>query len=176
MTESTLVKRWIAPPQHYMDHAKFYRDCPESPNGVMNTPLKQRVRDKGIRVLLTGCGGDEWFWGRDCFFADLIKNMRFGELSRLWLADERNVRQKGKVLLRYGIWPVLPKGIQSRVTKLAGRGRRSFPWISPQLLSDSSLEDRINATRPDEITFASFEQEEVYRSGVERMDGSQFGD
>lgn len=164
-TESSLVKRWIAPPRYYIDHAKFYLDCPESPNGAMNTPLKQRVSDKGIRVLLTGCGGDEWFWGRDHLYADLIKNMQFQAVAKLWLADERNVRQKARTLLRYGLWPLLPKTVQNPIQRIAGR-RRVYPWITPGLLRDSFFEDRVRASNTQNIAFASFEQEDVYRLGT----------
>src|SRR3972149_2874746 len=42
---------------------KRYLDIPDYPNGSLCDPLKSLARDKGVRVLLTGFGGDEWFTG-----------------------------------------------------------------------------------------------------------------
>jgi len=163
---SNLVERWIAPPEYYIDHAKFYQDCPDSPNGAMNTPLKERVKLKDIRVLLTGCGGDEWFWGRNGLYADLIRTFQFRELINLFLADEGNPWRKAKIFLRYGLWPLLPVREQNLLRRLAGRRRRVFDWITPDLLRDSCLEDRITAPSFKDIAFASLDQEEVYRLGT----------
>jgi asparagine synthase (glutamine-hydrolysing) len=163
--EGHLVKRWIAPPQHYIDQARFFLDCPDSPNGAMNTPLKERVRDMGIRVLLTGCGGDEWFWGRNSLYADLVRGMRIRDLSRILKADDGNIRHKTRMILRYGLWPQLPILMQSTIQRIRGR-HRTFPWITPALLRDSRLEDRITASSPRNVDFASFDQEEVYQLGT----------
>jgi len=162
---ANLVERWIAPPEHYSAHARFYLDCPDSPNGAMNTPLKDRVTDNGIRVLLTGAGGDEWFWGRDRLIADLIKGLRFMAASGLIWRDKGTLRQKTATLLRSGLMPLLPAGIDARLRRLRKR-RLLFPWVTQELLRSSSLEDRIAASNAGGARFASFDQEAVYRTGT----------
>ncbi|MEE4238759.1 MAG: asparagine synthase (glutamine-hydrolyzing) [Anderseniella sp.] len=183
-TEGSLVKRWIAPPQHYIDHARRYLDCPDSPNGAMNFPLKERVRSKGIRVLLTGCGGDEWFWGRYSLYADLTRSLRFHELAKLWMTEQGNDRTKSRLYLRYGIFPLLPRSVQDAIRQVRGR-RRAFPWITPELLRESCLQDRIATSGTSKIRYATHDQEEVHRVGtnawmvanaeIEDLTSSQFG-
>ena len=164
-TDGHLVKRWIAPPEHYIDHARTYLDCPDSPNGAMNTPLKACVRDKGIRVLLTGCGGDEWFWGRDALYADLIKGYRFLDMVKLLVADEGTLRQKAKTLLRSGLLPLLPAATKKSVQRITGRPAR-YPWLTHGLLRESALEDRLALSAANDRRFATLDQEAVFRVGT----------
>jgi asparagine synthase (glutamine-hydrolysing) len=51
-------------PEWFAESARTYRDFPDFPNSCMSAPINQLCASKGIRVLLTGLGGDEWMTGR----------------------------------------------------------------------------------------------------------------
>jgi asparagine synthase (glutamine-hydrolysing) len=163
-TEGVLVNYWVAPPMHYIEQARHYLICPDSPNGAMNNPLKERAHDDGVRVVLTGAGGDEWFWGRAGLYADLLKSMQFRELARFWKADKSDFRQKARTFLRHGLWPLLPRSLQSPIQNVF-RKQRDYSWLTKELLQSSSLEDRINTLPFGKTEFATFDQEEVFRTG-----------
>jgi asparagine synthase (glutamine-hydrolysing) len=51
-------------PEWFAESARTYKDFPDTPNSCMSAPINQLCAGKGIRVLLTGLGGDEWLSGR----------------------------------------------------------------------------------------------------------------
>ncbi|MGH8598434.1 MAG: asparagine synthase-related protein, partial [Gammaproteobacteria bacterium] len=83
--------------------------------------------ERGFSIALTGLGGDQWLGGSDHYCADLILALRFRELlkhlgtdHRYGGLDPRNSR-RAWILLRYGLWPLLPHAMRSLVRRITRR-------------------------------------------------------
>jgi asparagine synthase (glutamine-hydrolysing) len=102
-----------------------------------------RLRERGGSVLLTGHGADDLLRGSSLIYAD-----------RLCRGDFRAVRDvlrsagdggKWRAAYRYLARPLLPPAAGRAVHRLLGRARGSrLPdWISPELMRQTDLADRI---------------------------------
>lgn len=65
-------------------------DTAITPNFAMSDGLRNVVRERGIRVVLSGEGGDEWFYGDTPALgaASMLRAGRFGELARHYAPSE----------------------------------------------------------------------------------------
>jgi asparagine synthase (glutamine-hydrolysing) len=111
-------------PAWFAESARTYRDFPDLPNSCMSEPINRLCAAKGIRILLTGLGGDEWRSGRRVD----------GVCSRLWAACSRS-----RVLAQ------LRTSIRPRVA-LPG-------WIPDSFARRVSLRDRV-AVQPGPRSFS----------------------
>jgi asparagine synthase (glutamine-hydrolysing) len=148
-----------------------YRDFTEYPNGGMWNGVWPAARDKGLRVLLSGTGSDEWMSGSAYVYADLL---RAGDLRTLWRRVHRdsrtlpNLQRRGaaEFFLRYAVWPLLPG-----VVRKFGRRWRSSPivpkFIDPALARRIGLSDRLQSEphRPAGMSFGQFTLRESFTSG-----------
>lgn len=94
----------------YQKFAETFLDFPGYPNA---SPLRldAAVRSKGIRVVLTGLGGDEWFSGHLIHYADYLEKLQVIPLIRQTISDLKlNSRGIPLRLLRYGLLPLLRAG------------------------------------------------------------------
>lgn len=57
---------------------------PMRPNAFSLMRMNEGLRARGIRVILTGEGGDDWFGGDFAHWADLVRQGRLGQLLREW--------------------------------------------------------------------------------------------
>src|SRR5207249_2970451 len=110
----------------------------------------QSFQNNGIRIRLTGLGGDQWLMGNVRHTADLLRRLK------LWNAL-RQVRMDSKVLSGYretvsplvllarsGLIPLLPRSVV-RVSKRLLRHDRIPFWIEPQFARKTGLAERLNA-------------------------------
>ncbi len=148
-----------------------YRDFTEYPNGGMWNGVWPAARDKGIRVLLTGIGSDEWMSGSVYVYADLL---RAGQWRTLWQRvrdDSRTLpnlknRSAYDFFLRNALWPLLPPAVRK-----FGRRLRRQPivpgFISPALARRVGLSNRLQADprRPAGMSFGQFTLLESFTSG-----------
>lgn len=113
-----------AAPEHFRTEARRSRDLPDYPNGAMTETLNERMRALGVRVALTGFGGDEWFTGSRFHYADLVRAGRLGTIVRQVRADRANPDAgfTWSQTLVMGLWPQLPKRMQRVVKRALGRG------------------------------------------------------
>lgn len=139
----------------YAEQVTRYLDYPDYPNGTMSDSLERVAQQGGVRVLLTGLGGDEWFQRTDLFLADLLRRGRLISAAS-WLRslpEWTGSSWKEHPLFVDGIAPLIPEGV-----KKAFRGRRSGSrvsnWIHPDFARRNDLHDRIR----------------------QRLDWSRFGD
>lgn len=58
---------------------------PLRPNGYSLANLNRALGQKGIRVVLTGEGGDDWLTGNLNHWLDLTRQLRVGQILREWL-------------------------------------------------------------------------------------------
>jgi asparagine synthase (glutamine-hydrolysing) len=153
----------VPPPiSHYLEQTTRFLDLCDGPNGSMLDSLRSLARRQGIRVLLTGYGGDEWFGRSGYYYAHLLKYLKLARLARQLAFEYKESHSVISVLnsLAYrGLSPLIPSAIgnQLRLLKRLARGKRSFkdkrPFgvVSPEFASRVSLGERIalpNHCRP----------------------------
>jgi asparagine synthase (glutamine-hydrolysing) len=142
----------------------------EHPNGPQFRNLRQAVADQGIRVLMTGIGGDQWLTGSDYYYAELLSEFRFADLMRLVKTDRRfgtpgtPGHNRLKLLLWWGLRPMLPDQLRHRLSDAVPRGR--FPaFIPSEFARRVDLIGRLR-TLPDRPAGMSFSQRSVFEEFV----------
>ncbi len=136
-----------------LGQARRNRDLPEYPNSDCFEDLWRRAGERGIRVLLTGAGGDDLLFGSELHLADLLAAGRFRE------AFAR--RPPLRPLLRSGLWPLLPGRFRRTVRRTTGRGIPSF--VRRELSRRVGLADRIGQPVPG-AAMPTCAQQDHYRS------------
>lgn len=148
-----------------------YRDFTEYPNGGMWNRVWPAAREKGIRVLLSGIGSDEWMSGSVYAYADLLRVRQWGTLWRRVRDDSRTLpnlksRSPYDFFLRNALWPLLPLALRKVARRM--RGQPIVPgFISPALARRVALSDRLQAEprRPAGMSFGQFALLESFTSG-----------
>jgi hypothetical protein len=80
-------------PPEPMDQAGMVRqirqhlDFPDYPNHAMSDPLYRLANEKGIRVILTGLGGDDWLGEGFPPYADLLRQGKLRACLRAFRKD-----------------------------------------------------------------------------------------
>lgn len=98
----------------YAKTAARYQDIPDQPNSFMSYPLRALSRHRGMRAMLTGAGGDDWFTGipaKPAFIQHIRRMLR--PLRRAlrpsppyrWLAPEFMRRTHLLDRVRATVWP-----------------------------------------------------------------------
>jgi asparagine synthase (glutamine-hydrolysing) len=159
----------------YFEEACLYQDFPDYPNGVMWDPASALMKKKGFRVILTGCGGDEWLTGSFYHYADLLRRLKIVTLIRQLRCDRQFDRNAAMVpaivfprgaLLRVGFFPLLPRFAQRASKWLLRRRFAPPPWMDAQFARRSQLAERIEGKRP-QRAFPTFAQEDMYRGLID---------
>ncbi|NOT56169.1 MAG: hypothetical protein HOP18_16335 [Deltaproteobacteria bacterium] len=163
--KTNLVEPGLPDLAYYREQTRSRCDFADCPNGGgQNETLNARARARGFGVMLTGCGGNEWFEGNLNHLADLL---RAGKLRRLlWQArcDARLTFQPSlfQLLLRHAVFPQIP-AVLRQVGK-AMFGKSSFPaWLTRDFIERIHLRERLRPSGPSR-RFASFVQESMYRT------------
>ena len=121
-----------------------YLDVPAHPNSFAADPLRASAAAAGVRVVLTGAGGDDFFTGSP------------GSRTKL-------LRQ-GRVLAwgRATVSSVMPEGAREFLRPLFGTRPPRRSWIPPAFASRIALDDRLRP-RP-ALPFPTREQQESHRA------------
>ncbi len=133
--------------------------------------LSFAMRDRGMRVVLTGAGGDYGLSGSVYRYADLLREGHLGSLLNQ-IRDDRRVSGRWPVsqLLAFGVRPLIPQPLRTAMRPLASRmGWLPEPpgWISDALAQRVSLADRIRPPVPPDAA-GDFSRRDVwtaFRSG-----------
>lgn len=147
-----------------------FRNLPLDPNGGFDQPQYRRAADLGLRVMLTGFGGDEWFTGSPSHTADLLREGRVVAATRRLLHDAalpgRGYTYLG--LARGAVGPLLPPWLMRIARPLAGTRPLRYDWIPAAFSARVALPDR-EAPRPGPRA-SSRAQGDVYRmaNGIQR--------
>ena len=119
-------------------------DYPDYPNGTMSDSLERAAHERGIRVLLTGLGGDEWFQRADLYLADLLRKGRLIAAAE-WV---RSLPQASMMSFRRSPWfvdgvsPLVPQGVKDLLRK--GRPRDpGTAFINPDFARRNDLQERL---------------------------------
>lgn len=168
-------QNWILPyeldMQASIDGVRRCREWGEHPNGAQFRHLRQAVADSGLRVLLTGLGGDQWLTGSEYYYAELLSEFRIGDLIRLLKDDWRfgipgsQGHNRLKLLLWWGLRPMLPERLRHGLSTAVPRER--FPnFIRKDFARRINLLGRLRAlpTRPAGM---SFSQRTIYEQFVD---------
>ncbi len=126
------------------------RDLPDAPTGeAMLQPLTDTARARGMRVILTGVGGDEWLQGSAFYYADLIRRGRWRTLAGLLRAasPDSPVDRSPGMMLAAGVRPLLPPVVRRAARRLLGRTLVPS-WIEPSFARRLGLDDRLRPPDP----------------------------
>ena len=155
-----MVERWNlranylplqeSPLDRLREQTSFYKDICDYPNGTQTDPIRALAKEKGIRVLLTGLGGDERLSGSLYYFSDFVRRGKF--LGLLQEMREQNIRPASvrglSALIHYALVPLLPNAVR-KVTRLArraiGRHPETLGWIRGEFARRINLADRLRA-------------------------------
>jgi asparagine synthase (glutamine-hydrolysing) len=144
---STVIEHRPQSPQWYEQSIEDYGDLPDYPNGAMLDPLRERAAASGVRVLLTGAGGDEWFDGSRFHYADWLRRGALMRVARYLTSDvvSRGVRMTASDFAILGVWPTLPPSLRGVIKRVVSPGtRRVVPeWIPAGAAVRTALEARI---------------------------------
>lgn len=90
-----------------------------------NRRLARGSRKVSARVALDGNGGDQLFGVSEAYFADLLRDGKWGVLAREW--NRKGLRGQGhSTFMRIALRPALPPW----VVRAVEMGRRGRPWLS----------------------------------------------
>ena len=141
-------------------------DVLELPGDHQSYGMMTAIRDRGIRAVLTGAGGDPGFTGTLHHYADLMRRLRLIALVRRVVADtQSDSAWRPSSLIIQELWPQVPRPLQALVRPVARwlRGYRGHPpWISGELAAAVDLEQRLRPAG-DETVAGSHAAQEVRR-------------
>jgi asparagine synthase (glutamine-hydrolysing) len=110
--------------------ASRYLDLPAYPNGLIMDALRRRAKATGVDVLLSGCGGDDFFSG--------------GVATPMSLLRRGHPVSAGRVLVS----PWLSDRARRALKPIFGAPPAQRPWIRAEFARAVGLEDRLRP-RPD---------------------------
>jgi asparagine synthase (glutamine-hydrolysing) len=108
--------------QWYVRFAQDFKTFPGYPNTLMSLGHYRQAAADGCRVVISGCGGDEWLGGWDMGYAEALLNADWPGLAACWREDVQTlgVRAAAQRLLRKGILSQLPETIKRPLRHLLG--------------------------------------------------------
>jgi asparagine synthase (glutamine-hydrolysing) len=134
-------------------------------NGAVFDGLREELVRRGLRVVLTGFGGDQWLQGSEHYLCDFITHFQWRELLRQLQCDWRFGKldsriDKLRVLLQYGLKPLLPRAVVRLLKQLRRR-----PWypdsIEPAFAREVGLAERLDSDPPRPLPM-SYAQRTIY--------------
>ncbi|SCY56942.1 asparagine synthase (glutamine-hydrolyzing) [Microvirga guangxiensis] len=109
---------------------------------------KEETARHGVHVTMSGLGGDELFFGRYHYLADLLRSGRFIEFTRDLMGLFPIDRSTGKpsslqrLTMAYIASPLIPRNMRFALRKLQGRPVVP-PWVNSSLARRTNLAERI---------------------------------
>lgn len=142
-----LIELEAPDPRDYRERLARRADVLELPGDQMSRRLMRTIRDRGMRVVLSGAGGDQGFFGTLHHYADLMRRLRLITLARRVRDDRRSgTAWRPSSLIVEGIWPLTPRWLKALVRPAARRwrGYRGYPaWVAAELAVGVDLERRL---------------------------------
>ena len=126
----------------------FYQDICDYPNGIQANPIRALAQEKGIRVLLTGNGGDERLSGSLYFLSDYVRQGKPLALYQQMREQGISIASRSDLstFVRYALVPLLPN-VARRVIRSIKAGfahpQESLNWIEPGFARHIKLEERV---------------------------------
>jgi asparagine synthase (glutamine-hydrolysing) len=144
-----------------------YLDFPSYPNASMAYELRRRARAAGVRVILTGMGGDEWFSGSPYRVADDLRSGRLVEAIRQARFEGGSAPIRGtlRALASYGLRPCVPEAMKAIARPFRGAPAVQAPWIDRAFATRTELAGRLRV-RPEPFEFPTLAQREIHRTAI----------
>jgi asparagine synthase (glutamine-hydrolysing) len=119
---------------------------PLRPN-ALNTlaGMCERLRADGVRVLLTGEGGDDWLSGSRAHWPDLLASGRWPRLMREArdLMPQASLAGRARALAMEAAGPLLSRRLRERLFRpFVDFGTHLPPWVSPDWARRAGLAQR----------------------------------
>ena len=147
------------PRSYFVEQVSRYCDLPDYPNNAAFDLTRGAMAAEGIRVVLTGMGGDEWLWASPGKYADLLLRLSPVEYVRQYRADSAppwNVPLT-EVIFNYTLRQLMPLPLRRALKRMAGRRLRPPRWIPVEFARRSHWAER-QAAQPDFSCCRSFVQ------------------
>lgn len=155
----------VPAPHQFRDEIARDLEVQSFPHAPTLNRVRQAARDRGIRVLLSGMGGDDWLGTGSWAMADLFNTGRWIALaSRLHHESKADDFSGWRPTLQSIVWPLLSTETRRRIRHRLGFDRPA-PWIEPRFANDIRLDDRLARRKP-AVAFRSFEQQEIWQEGT----------
>ncbi len=148
------------------EYVRRHRDFPGYPGNYMWDSIRDRLKEKGFRVLLSGLGGDDWLTGGDFYYIELLRRLKIRDLMRRARAESPTAPVAGMASafyleLREDLMPALPPAMLQAIRVVLGR--KGVPaWIDPQFAQRNRLRERLQK-KPDRHRFENRTQRDLYR-------------
>jgi asparagine synthase (glutamine-hydrolysing) len=160
--------------------------CPSAPNFHMMDSMKGLAKERGIRVMLNGIGGDEFLRGTPYYCADLLKRGRIFSLLKQ-ASGYHHIYPQTHPILRFGISPllrqILPLWGLNILRKTRNRNKDLYKPLNKDFTKRVDLSERLRVSKPNHaLSFAQSYMYEVVRDGwfsyrfeIENQDSAMFG-
>ncbi len=147
-----------------------YSDLPDVPTGEpLFEKLLARTRARGLRVLLTGAGGDQWLGGSPLWLADLVRSRQW---ATLWRALPGAVDRESVVggFVHAGVLPLVPPRWRRGLRRVL-RMRRTPAWVARDFARRVNLDDRLSQPplTPIDGSYARADLKRLITSGWEAL-------
>jgi len=167
--KANLIPPSPTPPDKWLTDARRFCDFPGYANGLMNEAVLDSVRARGIRVVLTGVGGDEFLTGSFRHCTDLLSRLEIRALID-YLRDALSSRKINPwrprdlaatiALMRDVVRPLVPSAAVRAVNFLRRRDRVPS-FINREFARRGALAERLAAENEIPRAF-SFAQAHMY--------------
>jgi asparagine synthase (glutamine-hydrolysing) len=149
-------------------HRRQY--LPDFPNTLVASALRRAMASRGMRVSLTGSGGDLGLSGSYFHYADLLRHGRLVAFARRYLDVARSPEHgwARAELLRGAVWPLMPSAARRLFRPLARRltGLGVPSWIEPAFARRAGLTDLPQGTTSPPDTLAAATVAGAYDGGL----------
>lgn len=168
--QAGLTSHTISPGGYDWDRARAWCEetlqLPLRPN-VLGTCIGtyNQVRNLGMRVLLTGEGGDDWLRGSQAHWPDLLRQ---GRLRQLWreavtLGSGPSQLRRIARMVRNSVGPLAFSSYRDRVLRPYFQFSHETPsWLRPEWAGRIGLRERWQADEAP-VNFASLARQERFR-------------
>ena len=148
----------------YLESVRRSLDFPSYPNSVGNDVLRSLARSKGMRVNLTGYGGDDRVGRSMRHYADLLRRFQLASFVREARSEATRIGTRTALAraLSSGFAPLLPNQIRRAIRSVREWKQEFFPWINPEFARRVDLLERLQWSPP-APRFPTFAQQDVYR-------------
>lgn len=147
-----------------IDRVRCYPDILYDPTLFMTEPPLRRARERGIKIILSGIGGDDLLAAGFYHLADLLRRFRISDLVAQIKADATTYEKRPIDLFLYSaLLPLIPRRVKTvlRGVSKPFRGDGVPPWINQDFVKKFNLKSRLRNRSPNQ-KFPTFSQGQIY--------------
>ncbi len=139
---------------------------PTPPNGTDGVRLNELAQQRGIRVMLTGIGGDEWLQGSQFHYADLLRSGRVIALLQRIRAEQNEAAffRASHPFWQYGVKPLIHPFVPELLLNWRKRFVTSLPdnnFLTSEFIEHIQLAARLQ-NKDRAVAFKQRALQEIY--------------